>query len=194
MSTSPCHLRQGKIGAALPAGPADGPTLRFASYNIHAAVGTDGRRDLERIAAVIREIDPDVIALQEVDSRRARGSLDQAQLIASALGMFCVEGPILEDGLGWYGNAILSKRPGFDVERWRYPKHSGEPRAALGMRIADAGGRTWRVVATHLDLRFRARRHQVDQLVQALADGAPEPLALLADVNDGGPGRRPGRV
>lgn len=163
---------------------AAGTVLRFASYNIHAAVGTDGRRDVDRIADVIREIEPDVIALQEVDSRRARGGLDQAQLIASALDMFCVEGPILEDGFGWYGNAILSKRQAFDVEHWRYPKHSGEPRAALSVRIDDIGGRTWRVIATHLDLRFRARSHQVDTLVQSLIHPPHEPLALLADVNE----------
>lgn len=166
------------------AAAAGSSALRLASYNIHAAVGTDGRRDVERIAAVIREIDPDIIALQEVESRRARGGLDQAGMIASALNMFCVEGPILEDGFGWYGNAILSKRPGFDVEHWRYPKHSGEPRAALAVRINDGDGRTWRIAATHLDLRFRARWHQVETLVQILADQPAGPLALLGDINE----------
>jgi endonuclease/exonuclease/phosphatase family metal-dependent hydrolase len=160
------------------------PALRVASYNIHGAVGTDGRRDVERIAAVIGEIDPHIIALQEVESRRARGGIDQAERLASMLGMSCAEGPILEDGHGWYGNAILSKQPGSDVRHWRYPRHSGEPRAALGVRIADRSGQPWRVVATHLDLRFRARWHQVATLVEALADGGSEPLVLLADLNE----------
>ena len=43
--------------------------LTFASYNIHKAVGLDRRRDPERILAVLREIDADVIALQEADRR-----------------------------------------------------------------------------------------------------------------------------
>ena len=43
--------------------------LTFASYNIHKAVGTDGRRDADRIIAVLREIDADIIALQEVTPR-----------------------------------------------------------------------------------------------------------------------------
>jgi hypothetical protein len=124
----------GGIGSARAAGSS---ALRLVSYNIHAAVGTDGRRDIDRIAAVIQEIDPDIIALQEVESRRARGGIDQARLIASALDMSLVEGPILEDGHGWYGNAILSKRAGFDVEHWRYPQHSGEPRGRRGMGIGD---------------------------------------------------------
>ena len=40
-------------------------------YNIHECVGGDGRRDPERIAAVLREIDADIIGLQEVDARPA---------------------------------------------------------------------------------------------------------------------------
>ena len=43
--------------------------LTFASYNIHKAVGVDGRRDPERIIAVLRELNADVIALQEADRR-----------------------------------------------------------------------------------------------------------------------------
>ncbi|MFN5901707.1 MAG: endonuclease/exonuclease/phosphatase family protein, partial [Novosphingobium sp.] len=46
--------------------------LTFASYNIHKAVGTDRRRDPDRILAVLREIDADVIALQEADRRIGR--------------------------------------------------------------------------------------------------------------------------
>ena len=43
--------------------------LTFASYNIHKGVGNDGRRDPERVLAVLRELDADVIALQECDRR-----------------------------------------------------------------------------------------------------------------------------
>ena len=43
--------------------------LTFASYNIHKAVGLDRRRDPDRIINVLREIDADVIALQEADRR-----------------------------------------------------------------------------------------------------------------------------
>ena len=45
-----------------------GQDLRIMSYNIHNGMGLDGRRDLERIAAVILEVNPDIVALQEVDS------------------------------------------------------------------------------------------------------------------------------
>src|SRR5690606_8328687 len=46
-----------------------GGEVTFASYNIHKCVGIDGRYDPDRVGAVIAEINPDVIALQEVDSR-----------------------------------------------------------------------------------------------------------------------------
>ena len=41
-------------------------TLRVATYNIHRCRGLDGRTNPARIAEVIRAIDADVIALQEV--------------------------------------------------------------------------------------------------------------------------------
>ena len=43
--------------------------LTFASYNIHKGIGVDGRRDADRIVTVLREINADVIALQECDYR-----------------------------------------------------------------------------------------------------------------------------
>lgn len=42
-------------------------TLRIASYNVHRAIGTDRRFSPQRILDVLREIDADVVALQEVE-------------------------------------------------------------------------------------------------------------------------------
>ena len=47
--------------------------LTFASYNIHKAVGIDGRRDADRIIRVLHEMDADVVALQEIQPHQARG-------------------------------------------------------------------------------------------------------------------------
>ncbi len=58
-----------------------------ASYNIHRGVGLDRRRDLDRIADVVREIDPDVLGLQEVVRQPGPGDADQAGYLAKALGM-----------------------------------------------------------------------------------------------------------
>ncbi|MFM5907664.1 MAG: endonuclease/exonuclease/phosphatase family protein, partial [Novosphingobium sp.] len=43
--------------------------IKVASYNIHKGVGLDRRCDPDRILSVLREIDADVIALQEADRR-----------------------------------------------------------------------------------------------------------------------------
>jgi endonuclease/exonuclease/phosphatase family metal-dependent hydrolase len=42
--------------------------LRIASYNVHRAIGGDRRTDPQRILKVVRELDADVIALQEVEA------------------------------------------------------------------------------------------------------------------------------
>jgi endonuclease/exonuclease/phosphatase family metal-dependent hydrolase len=52
--------------------------LRLASYNVHRAIGRDRRCEPQRILDVIREIDPDVVALQEVSTRRCRADLPVA--------------------------------------------------------------------------------------------------------------------
>ena len=41
------------------------PSLRVATYNVHACVGTDGRHDPNRVASVVAELEADIIALQE---------------------------------------------------------------------------------------------------------------------------------
>ena len=41
--------------------------ITLATYNIHACIGTDGHCDPFRIVDVIREMDADIIALQEVE-------------------------------------------------------------------------------------------------------------------------------
>jgi endonuclease/exonuclease/phosphatase family metal-dependent hydrolase len=158
--------------------------IRVATYNIHAAIGTDRRRDLERIAAVIEEIAPDVIGLQEVESRASRGGSDQAMRLAGMLGMACVEGPMLLEGPGWYGNAILSRLPIVAEQRLRFPAHSGEPRGAVGVMVEDPKGVPWRLINTHLDLWSRSRLRQVQSLARHLESAAGEPWILLGDLNE----------
>jgi endonuclease/exonuclease/phosphatase family metal-dependent hydrolase len=158
--------------------------IRVATYNIHAAVGADRRRDLGRIAAVIEEIQPDVIGLQEVESRVSRGSSDQAMRLAAMLEMACVEGPMMLEGPGWYGNAILSRLPVLSAQRWRFPYHSGEPRGAVGVVVEDPKGGRWRLINTHLDLRFRSRLRQVQSIVHLFESDRAGPWILMGDLNE----------
>ena len=56
--------------------------VRVLTYNIHHGEGTDRKIDLARIAAVIKRVKPDVVALQEVDKATSRShGVDQAAII-----------------------------------------------------------------------------------------------------------------
>ena len=70
--------------------------LRVATYNVHGCIGLDRRYDPERVAAVLRELNADIIGLQEVDNHRPlRRGLHQLELLRETTGMMAVPGLIL---------------------------------------------------------------------------------------------------
>lgn len=90
--------------------------LRVLCYNIHYGQGTDGRYDLERLAAVINKAKPDLVALQEVDVGVKRsGRVHQAQQLAELTGMAVRFGPTQHYEGGLFGNAVLTRLPILDV-------------------------------------------------------------------------------
>jgi endonuclease/exonuclease/phosphatase family metal-dependent hydrolase len=109
------------------------PQLRVMTYNIHHGAGMDGVLDLERIAAVIRRAEPDLVALQEVDRGTARsGGADQAAELARMTGMQHVYGAAMPYDGGEYGLAILSRPNVLESTVHRLPHSEGhEPRIAL---------------------------------------------------------------
>ena len=87
-------------------------TLRVMTYNIHRCTGCDRVVSAERIARVIAEHQPDVVALQEVDVGHPRtGRIDQAAVIAAMLGMHWHFHPAIQRDGGGSGDAILSRYP-----------------------------------------------------------------------------------
>ena len=85
--------------------------LVVGSYNIHRGIGLDRRLDLVRTAAVIAEIGPDVVGLQEVIREDGAAHRDQAAFLAERLGMTLVMGVVRPHRGGTYGNAVLSRLP-----------------------------------------------------------------------------------
>ncbi|HEY4317305.1 MAG TPA: endonuclease/exonuclease/phosphatase family protein [Herbaspirillum sp.] len=164
--------------------PARSPwPLTVATYNIHGAVGIDGRFAPERIAAVLREIGADVIALQEVPlGGNGNGSVDVLALLREATGLHAVEGPTEDNGWRRYGNAVMSRYPIAATRAIDLSFGSREARGALDADI-DCHGNALRVVATHLGLRPAERREQIRRLLQAF-DTDRMPVLLMGDVNE----------
>lgn len=159
--------------------------LTFASYNIHKAVGLDRRRDPERILAVLREIDADVIALQEADRRFGdRASVIPRQALADYTPWQAVPLTTRPDSIGWHGNALLVRRGIAIIAAAVIPLPTLEPRGAVRADLA-IGGRLVRVVGMHLDLSGLRRRHQVRAVVAHITQhGPPCPSVLLGDFNE----------
>jgi len=159
--------------------------LTVASYNIHKAVGLDRRRDPERIMAVLREIDADVIALQEADRRFGdRVSVLPRQVLedhghwqAVALGQ-------RPDSIGWHGNAVLVRRGIEVVDADIVPLPTLEPRGAVRVDLVKHGEPV-RVVGMHLDLSGLRRRQQVRTvLAHVEICGEACPTVLMGDFNE----------
>lgn len=160
------------------------PHIRVVSYNIHECVGVDGRRYSARIAAVLREIDADIIGLQEVDARPSATSESmQMEYLAATLGHHAVAGPTLQRLNGEYGNALLTRRRVLDVRKVDLTVYRREPRGALDVDL-DIDGTTVRVVVTHLGLLPGERRTQVRRLVDVLGESRSDVVILCGDINE----------
>lgn len=163
--------------------------ITVASYNVHRCVGTDRVHDPVRIVQVLRELDADIIALQEVSSQREAGRVDQATYLAEAVDRFAVEGPTLQRGQRSYGNVLLSRWRPVAVRRLDLSVSSREPRGAIDADIK-IGSRMIRFVATHFGLRRAERRWQVRSLLEAITDQQDGFCVIAGDFNEWLPGSR----
>ena len=160
--------------------------LVIASYNIHRGVGLDRRRDLDRIGAVIAEMQPDVVGLQEVIREDATDHRDQAAYLASKLGMEVVMGETrtLLDG-GLYGNAVLTRLPVLGSSRCDLSWRAREPRGCVRVDLG-VDGTAVHVFNCHFGLALRERREQFRILARFIKDAQSlaGPRVLLGDFNE----------
>jgi endonuclease/exonuclease/phosphatase family metal-dependent hydrolase len=143
--------------------------LRIVTYNVHKCRGLDRRVRPARIASVLREVDADIIALQEVLSvGGAAREMDQARFIAEELDYdYCIgENRRLSGGA--YGNVILSRLPWRHVHNYDITWRGRERRGCLRVDIETGGSGASALLHlfnVHLGTAYIERRHQARQLV-----------------------------
>lgn len=137
----------------------------FASYNIHRCYGTDGKYCPARIRRVIRQLDAQVIALQEVE--QLNNSPGLLEFLCAQGPWEVIHGPTLSHHSGQYGNALLTSLPICTVEKIDLSHTGREPRGAILAQLQHQH-RNINVLATHLGLRATERRQQVQKILELL--------------------------
>lgn len=165
--------------------------MRIVTYNVRRCLGLDGRCSPGRIAEVIASCRADVVALQELDVRRARsGHVDQAEAIARELGagdlFFHPALRVIEEE---YGDAVITMGPARLIKAGALPSRgipfANEPRGALWV-ATQIGGIEVQVFNTHLGLSRRERRAQAAALLGPEWLGHPDcrgNVVLAGDLN-----------
>ena len=166
--------------------------LRVLCYNVHWALGTDGKYDVARLAKVINESKPDLVALQEVDvGVRRSGQVHEVRELAKLTGLAARFGPTQHYQGGLFGNAVLSRFPILDVEihplpyTESTPEKTTYPRGAIAVTLKGPNDKPMRFISTHF-------QHNVaeDRLAEAKAinrlfasDDSNIPTVLAGDMN-----------
>lgn len=153
--------------------------LRVATYNIHKGRGLDRRVQIGRIAEVLREIDGDIIALQEVLSIEGKKPKDhQARFIAREMGFHYRIGENRRLQEGAYGNVTLSRFPLIHTHNYDITQPGREERGCLRTDLQIAPNRVLHVYNLHLGTSYRERHYQARKLFD---------LGILKPANRAGP-------
>ncbi len=159
-----------------------GPNITVMTYNIQSGFSANNRFDLDRIAQVIEQQQPDVVVLQEVSRGwLVTSSVDEVLWLSHRLNMNYAFGPNSDDGL--WGNLVLSRAPITSVEKVQYTETQNLKRSVLQVQITTQAGDIW-VLATHLDDPRNAgavRLAQANQLVNVWSHHSP--ALLMGDMN-----------
>ncbi|MBN2578178.1 MAG: endonuclease/exonuclease/phosphatase family protein [Pirellulales bacterium] len=161
--------------------------IRFATWNIHGGKGLDGRKDLDRIAELLRGFD--FVALQEVRGPGLFGGVDQAEFLGRRQKMAWLFAPAVRQ---WYcresGNGMLGR---MSVNSWqRIPLPSYKDYSFRNMVLCSVvppglhdSDRSIRVLITHLNRRHETDRKAQLRIVLSLFLSLREPAVLLGDLN-----------
>lgn len=165
--------------------PAQTRPLVVMTYNISGHSALLHADHIEKIAAIINSVKPDIVGLQEVHRKtwqsRFRDQLVELEQLTGMRGYFC---KTYTQGKGEFGNALLTR--GVMVDSVAHPLPSvGEPRALLES-VVKIDGATLNVYVTHLTtwgkLNRASRREQLKCLGLHVATSSL-PYLLMGDFN-----------
>lgn len=164
--------------------------IRYMTYNIHAAAppALPGTTNLDAIADVIKQANPDIVFLQEVDRNTGRNgySGDQAAELAALTQMNFAFYSAIPYQRGFYGVAVLSKYPLKGIKKYLLPKELPEhEQRVLGIAQVDLPGvDSITVAVTHLQHNSATSRvAQITEVAEVLGN-IQQPLLLGGDMNE----------
>lgn len=162
-------------------------SFRVTTYNIHKCQGLDRRVRPKRIADVLKEIDADIVALQEVVGMdEAAREHNQVHSIAEELSFDFRIGENRRLRGGAYGNAVLSRLPIVEDRNHDLTWRRYEPRGCLEVAIAPDAQQTIQIFNVHLGTGFFERRYQAHRLFEAIGGNSnlSSPKIVLGDFNE----------
>ena len=159
--------------------------VRTVSYNIKRGYGNDDKTDLSRATNVLKNLNPDVVGLQEIDfNARRSGNVNQAAVMGKELGMHAAFGPFMDFQGGQYGMAVLTRFPITSVELVKLPQ-GNEPRIALAVEVLLPNDQRMMIVNVHFDwVRDDAFRFAQASTLKMYLNNLEIPYILLGDFND----------
>ena len=169
--------------------PAPPPRLKVMTWNIHHGCGADKRVDLERIAAVIKRENPDIVGLQEVDVGVPRSnSVDQVKELSRLTGMAGWFGKAVPLDGGDYGNAMLCRFPLADPAMLPRaiglnPPGTSEARCVLESDIQIKPGLNMKILVTHFDTNLKTTPMNALTLNHSFQFMTPSAGILMGDLN-----------
>lgn len=184
----------------------DPQVLRVMSYNVHGCVGSDGRLAPERIAQLVAQYDPDIVALQELQAPSLWGHGEMAasaglavperlQEIVEHLQRDFLFGSALYWASDGFDNAVVARRPLRVLKAGRLvPAPDGKDstvRGALWVEL-ELGGFAVQILNTHLGHDARQRLAHVEELLGPHWLGSSRqcgPLIICGDLNSSPRGR-----
>lgn len=153
--------------------------LRLLSYNIHGCFGRWGVEDPDRVLDVLRTVDADVVALQEVhdDDIADRSFLRGLETLGYAS---IIYGRTMRMHKGPFGNILMTRQKPHITQRADISIDGVEPRGAI-IAILDTEHGQVRVMASHFGMTSGERHSQLNQIL-AIHDTPLEAASLRAQI------------